>query len=211
MLFDPRSMIEDPLPILATVLIIVFGKSLAAFVIVRGLPPPCVDRPHHLGLAGADRRVLVHPGGTRRRLNILPPEARDLILAGAILSIMINPILFSSIDRLRQRLERERRRSGAIVTVADVRPGAGGARAAGQQPAGTVPTHIPAGSVAIEAGEPQTDALVDHLVLVGYGRVGSRIVQRLMMPASFVVIEDADKRVARIRSAAGWRRSSGTP
>ncbi|WP_416355268.1 cation:proton antiporter [Aureimonas phyllosphaerae] len=201
MLFDPRSLIEDPLPILATVLIIVFGKSLAAFVIVRAFGHPvstALTISVSLAQIGEFSFILAELGG---RLNILPPQARDLILAGAILSIMLNPILFSSIDRLRQRLER-----GALVEAApSVSPatfGGGRGHEPQTQPAGTVPTHIPAGSVAIESENLRPTALVDHLVLVGYGRVGSRIAQRLADAGrSFVVIEDADKRVARIRTA----------
>ncbi len=74
-----------------------------------------------------------------------------------------------------------------------------------------MPSHIPAGSVAIEADDLRPTTLTDHLVLVGYGRVGSKIAERLTQAGhAIVVIEDADKRVARVRAAVS-RRSSAMP
>lgn len=201
MLFDPRSLVQDPLPILATVLIIVLGKSIAAFVIVRAFRYPtstALTISVSLAQIGEFSFILAELGG---RLNILPPEARDLILAGAILSIMLNPILFSSIDTLRQRLDRSAPDEASATSPAKSAAATHG-RELQTQPAGAVPSHIPAGSVAIEADDLRPTALADHLVLVGYGRVGSRIAQRLTAAGrAFVVIEDADKRVARIRAA----------
>ncbi|WP_182084719.1 cation:proton antiporter [Aureimonas sp. ME7] len=202
MLFDPRSLIEDPLPILATVLIIILGKSLAAFVIVRAFGHPVATAltiSVSLAQIGEFSFILAELGG---RLGILPEAARDLILAGAILSIMLNPILFSSIDRLRQLLERAPTdEPPRVPPVTRPHPSAEG-REPQQQPAAGAPSHIPAGSVAIEADNLSPTALTDHLVLVGYGRVGSKIAQRLSDAGrSFVVIEDADKRVSRVRKA----------
>ncbi|WP_279481640.1 cation:proton antiporter [Aureimonas sp. SK2] len=201
MLFDPRSLIEDPLPILATVLIIVFGKSIAAFVIVRAFGYPVTTAltiSVSLAQIGEFSFILAELGG---RLEILPPDARDLILAGAILSIMLNPILFSSIDTLRQRLDRTPAEEAVVVAPATPADGKG-TREMQHQPSVVVPSHIPAGSVAIEADDLRPTGLADHLVLVGYGRVGSKIAERLIdVGRPFVVIEDADKRVARIRNA----------
>ena len=66
MLFDPMILLHEPWPVLATLLIIVLGKPLAALLMVRRLPPPARDRADHRREPGADRRVLVHPGGARR-------------------------------------------------------------------------------------------------------------------------------------------------
>ena len=58
----PVILVREPLPMLATLFIIVIGKSLAAFVIVLAFRYPLGDRADDLGEPGADRRVLVHPG-----------------------------------------------------------------------------------------------------------------------------------------------------
>ena len=73
-----RSMlVEEPLQVLAVVGIIVVGKSLAAFVARAGVPLPAQHRADGLGQPGADRRVLVHPGGPgRRRSGCCPTRGR---------------------------------------------------------------------------------------------------------------------------------------
>ena len=82
----------------------------------RRLPhraPSGIRRPgaDHLRQPGADRRVLLHPGRPRRRARLLLPETQDLILAGAILSIVVNPFLFTLLDRLEARRSGRRRRA----------------------------------------------------------------------------------------------------
>ena len=72
MLFDPTILVREPLPVLATLLIILVGKSLAAYAIVRAFRLCQCHRTHHLDLAGADRRVLLHPRQSRRRAHAAP-------------------------------------------------------------------------------------------------------------------------------------------
>ncbi|MCW5695877.1 MAG: Kef family K(+) transporter [Bauldia sp.] len=99
MLFDPAIIIEQPLPVLATVAIIVFGKSAAAFAIVRLFGHPnrtALTISASLAQIGEFSFILAALGVS---LMILPQEGQDLILAGAILSILINPLLFVLIGR----------------------------------------------------------------------------------------------------------------
>ena len=191
MLFDPLSLIEDPLPILATLLIIVIGKSVVAFGLVRLFGHPtstALTISVSLAQIGEFSFILATLG---LNLKILPPEAKNLILGGAILSIVLNPFLFAWVDRWRQSQER----SAPSLPSEEAGKAAPG-------PTPDAPTHIPSGSVAIEDDVLRRIDLVDHLVLVGYGRVGSKIARRLADAGrSFVVIEDADKRVARVRAA----------
>jgi CPA2 family monovalent cation:H+ antiporter-2 len=65
--------LREPLPVLATLAIIVFGKSVAAFLIVA---PSAIrgDGADHLGQPGADRRVLLHPGRASASAWLLPEE-----------------------------------------------------------------------------------------------------------------------------------------
>ncbi len=83
-----RSSSSEPLAVIATVLIIVIGKSLAALAHRAAVRLPAGHGAHDLREPGADRRVLVHSGGPRHEpRRFLPERGRDLILAGAILSI----------------------------------------------------------------------------------------------------------------------------
>lgn len=95
MLFDPDAVIEQPFPLLATVAIIIFGKSIAAFIIVRSFGHSNVKAltiAASLAQIGEFSFILAALG---TQFGVLPAEARDLILAGAIISIFLNPFIFS--------------------------------------------------------------------------------------------------------------------
>jgi CPA2 family monovalent cation:H+ antiporter-2 len=99
MLFDPMIVIREPGPVLVTVFIILIGKSLAAFAIVRGFGhsnSTALTISASLAQIGEFSFILAGLGVS---LALLPERGRDLILAGAILSILINPLLFAMLDR----------------------------------------------------------------------------------------------------------------
>jgi monovalent cation:H+ antiporter-2, CPA2 family len=105
MLFDPTSIARQPWPMAAMLLIIVIGKSLAAFLIVVAFRHPIATAliiSASLAQVGEFSFIL---GEFGVNLNLLPSEGRDLILAGAIMSILLNPLMFAIADRLSQRLE----------------------------------------------------------------------------------------------------------
>ena len=99
MLFDPAILVEQPLPVLATFLIITVGKSLAAYAIVRAFGHPnstALTISASLAQIGEFSFILAGLGVS---LAILPAEGRDLVLAGALLSIIANPLIFVALDR----------------------------------------------------------------------------------------------------------------
>ena len=103
MLFDPTILVKEPLPVLATVLIIVVGKSIAAYGIVRAFGHPnttALTISASLAQIGEFSFILATLGIS---LGLLPERGRDLILAGALISILLNPLVFVSIDRLQAR------------------------------------------------------------------------------------------------------------
>lgn len=105
MLFNPSVLWEQPLPLLATVAIIVVGKSIAAYAIVRLFRYPndtALTIAVSLAQIGEFSFILASLG---TGLGVLPADARDLILAGAIVSIFLNPILFSLVVRDRKQEE----------------------------------------------------------------------------------------------------------
>ncbi|HZG30200.1 MAG TPA: YbaL family putative K(+) efflux transporter [Ensifer sp.] len=182
MLFDPTILIREPLAILATVFIIVIGKSAAAFLIVilfRKGVSTALTISASLAQIGEFSFILAELGVG---LKLLPEEGRDFILAGAIISIVLNPLMFFLTEKLRPRFEdvaarrtaRRAKPSEAVSVVTDVK------------------------EVPEEEQDTRTPVAHDgHCVLVGYGRVG-RIVAANLKTAkiSFVVIEEADTLVS---------------
>jgi CPA2 family monovalent cation:H+ antiporter-2 len=194
MLFDPMSLLEHPWPILVTVFIIVVGKSVAAFLIVMAFRHPvgtALTISASLAQIGEFSFILAELGVG---LNLLPEEGRDLILAGAILSIVLNPLVFAGVDRLKPWLEM---RIGPTAQLAEARSlGPATESGAVASPASEVPE-----STRSDDGPPPPTKLTDHTILIGYGRVGSLVGVSLKERAlPFLVIEDADKTIARLKA-----------
>ena len=166
MLFNPAVLIEHPFAVLATVLIIVVGKSAAAYWLVRAFGHPAATAltvSAALAQIGEFSFILVGLGAA---LGLLPPEARDTVLAGAILSILVNPPLFALAERRRAR----RLAAMAPPPVSEPEP----VPEPEPEPVGLTPT-----------------ALSDHDVIIGHGRVGSLIAAGLRAQGRHVlVIED---------------------
>ncbi|WP_295364128.1 YbaL family putative K(+) efflux transporter [Arenimonas sp.] len=162
MLFDPMIVVEQPLPVLATFLIIVLGKSVAAYLIVRAFGHPnetALTISASLAQIGEFSFILAGLGVS---LAILPPEGRDLVLAGALLSIMANPLIFGWLDAWQARRLARAEAQGAAVA---------------QEPPAWVGPPLPEG---------------EHAILVGFGRVGSEIARLLRERAVPLVVIDDD-------------------
>jgi CPA2 family monovalent cation:H+ antiporter-2 len=174
MLFNPSAVFAAPLALLATVLIILIGKSIAAYAVVRlfGLPgPTALTVSTSLAQIGEFSFILA---GLGLSLGLLPAEGRDLILAGAIITIILNPLLFAALDVLLTRREK---------AVAD-RP------SVAMPEAEATPTR--------ELVRPTT--LTNHIVLIGHGRVGSFISGVLgETKTPMFVIEDDKELVAELK------------
>jgi monovalent cation:H+ antiporter-2, CPA2 family len=99
MLFDPSILVRQPLLVLGTVSIVVIGKSLVALLIVRAFGHPLATAlmiSASLAQVGEFSFLLATLGVG---LGLLGEDARDLILATALISILINPLLFIALDR----------------------------------------------------------------------------------------------------------------
>lgn len=152
MLFDPSIVVDAPIALALTVAIIVLGKSIAAFLIVIAFgrsKRTALTIAASLAQIGEFSFILATLGVG---LDILPEDGRDLILAGAIFSIMLNPLLFVLIDRF-------------------VLP----------EP----------NSMGTPAGAPAP--LTGHMVLVGYGRVGSQVAPALVLAGERVTVIEAER------------------
>lgn len=99
MLFDPAVILTQPLSLLGTVVIIIGVKSLAAYGIVRAFGhgrPVAATIAASLAQIGEFSFILIVMGVN---LNVVPVEARDLVVAGSLLSILANPVIFAVLDR----------------------------------------------------------------------------------------------------------------
>ena len=103
MLFNPSIVLTAPLALIATVAIIILVKSMAAYGIVRAFG---YDKATGLTIAaslaqiGEFSFILIMMG---TKLAIVPAEAKDLVVAGAMISILANPLLFTLLDRWTRR------------------------------------------------------------------------------------------------------------
>lgn len=175
MLFDPGILLSAPLPLLATLVIILFGKSAAAWLIMRAF-----GRSHSVALTISASLAQIGEfsfilAGLGVALAILPEQGRDLILAGSILSILLNPVMFALVDRF-------------AAEPASAKP----------KPAGSI------GPQAEAEPEPERDiaptTLSGHTVIVGYGRVGGLLGAGLVaLGDTILVIEDQSDAVATAR------------
>jgi CPA2 family monovalent cation:H+ antiporter-2 len=180
MLFDPSILIDDPLPVLATLAIILLGKTLAAFAIVRLFGYPASTAllvSVSLAQIGEFSFILA---GLGVELGLLPVQGRNFILAGAILSILLNPLLFAWLDLLAARREKAKAQAKAEAAAAAAKPEDEEAMREPIRPT----------------------ALSDHVVLIGHGRVGSVISGALAKrDIPVLVIEDRDELVAGLAGA----------
>ena len=117
MMFDPMSVVGEPWPLLATLAIIMLGKSLAAFLIVVLFRHPVATAltiSASLSQIGEFSFILAELGVASQ---ILPRDGRDLIMAGAILSIMLNPLMFAAVTWLAPLLDPRRDKPQAAAAV----------------------------------------------------------------------------------------------
>jgi CPA2 family monovalent cation:H+ antiporter-2 len=117
MMFDPMSVVREPWPLLATLAIIMLGKSIAAFLIVVLFRHPAATAltiSASLSQIGEFSFILAELGVASQ---ILPKDGRDLIMAGAILSIMLNPLMFATVTWLAPLLDPRRDSPAAAAAV----------------------------------------------------------------------------------------------
>jgi len=173
MLFDPSVVTEQPLPLLVTVATIVLGKSLAAYLIVRAFGHPnatALTISASLAQIGEFSFILA---GLGSGLGLLPDAGRDLILAGAIISIFLNPFIFNL----------------AVGATGAVK------QQMAQQAAREEAEH-----------EKRRE---EHVILVGYGRVGRLVAAGLRATPTAVLLIEAQPDLARRAQADGFQVVTG--
>ena len=174
MLFDPGFLLSAPLQVVAIVAVVVLGKGFTALAIVRLLGYPLrtgLTVAAGLAQVGEFSFILADLG---RSLGLLPGEGHSLILAAAIVSITLNPLVFAAVAPLEGWLRRRPR----LASILECR-------------SGPLSTLVP---------PPHGGALRGHTVLCGYGRVGRLVAHALERRGfTYVVIEQDRRSVERLR------------
>ena len=175
MLFDPKVLVEQPLQVLAVLAIIIVGKSIAAAALVLVFRYPlntALNVSASLGQIGEFSFILAGLGAS---LGLLQPEGQSLILAGALLSIAVNPLVFKAADWLEHWLESHPVLAHKFARSTD-----------------------PLSELPIATDEKY---LSQQVVLVGYGRVGKRLAAEMNnQDIPFVVVEQNRERVEQLRA-----------
>jgi CPA2 family monovalent cation:H+ antiporter-2 len=176
MLFDPTFIIRQPALVVAVVLLIVVRKWLVSSAIVLALGYPirtALIVGAGLAQIGEFSFVLSE---VDRELGILPAEARDLIIASALITITLNSLLFRSIEPIAARLREvpmlrgfDERRAGALAHLERDR----------------------------------AERLQRHAVVAGHGRVGSLVTRSLQRRNMEVLVVDQDRRIVEALRDAG--------
>jgi CPA2 family monovalent cation:H+ antiporter-2 len=174
MLFDPMVLIDSPWHVVVTVAIIMFGKSIVALGLVLVMRYPlntALTVSASLAQIGEFSFILVALGVA---LGLLPQEGQSLILAGAIISIALNPLLFATIEPVQKWLRKRSSLARKLERSMD--------------PLAELPTTT------------AHHKLSGQVVLVGYGRVGRRIAAQLAeQRIDFVVAEQNRDIVEQLR------------
>jgi CPA2 family monovalent cation:H+ antiporter-2 len=105
MLFDPSILLHSPLMVIGTLAVIILGKSLIGFLMVVLLRyPASMGLAVSAGLAQIGEFSFIL-AGLGISLGLLSREGQDLVLAGAILSIMVNPLVFAAGERIQRYVQ----------------------------------------------------------------------------------------------------------
>jgi len=167
MLFDPSVIVEEPLHVLATVGVILVGKTLAALVVVLILRYPVRTAAivaASLAQVGEFSFILASLGMS---LGLLPKEGNDLILAGALISIALNPVMFSLAGPTERWLQRHTKFAAKLE--------------ASSNPLAELPMTT------------EAKYLSNHVVLVGWGRVGKQIGRDLAAEGVPYVVAESNR------------------
>ena len=153
MLCDPDVFVREPLRVLAVAAIVMIGNTLTAMVIVMLFRYPmntALTVGASLAQIGEFSFILA---GLGLKFRLLSPESRDLILAGAMISIVLNPAVFAAIGPAQRWLRARSELARRLESRAD--------------PLAQLPDSVDA------------SLLTGHVAIVGYGRVGRRIAEAL--------------------------------
>ncbi|UDF33897.1 UNVERIFIED_ORG: Kef family K(+) transporter [Shinella sp. XGS7] len=177
MLFDPQVILQQPLKVLAVVAIIVLGKTLAAIALVLAFRYPlntALIVGASLAQIGEFSFILA---GLGKALGLLPAEGQSLILAGALISIALNTLLFAAVEPAKAWILRK----SAWARRMELR----------DDPLAELPAST------------DESQLSGQVVLVGYGRVGRQVAEALQARGLHVVVAEQEREAVEALRARG--------
>jgi CPA2 family monovalent cation:H+ antiporter-2 len=183
MLFDPAVLVDKPLHVLGVVAIIILGKSIAAALLVIAFRYPlntAFTVAASLAQIGEFSFILV---GLGLSLGLLPPEGQSLIVAGALISIALNPFVFAAVEPARAWILAR----SALARQLEGR----------EDPLAALPMST------------ERRYLAGQVVMVGYGRVGRRIAEALQARGIPLVVAEQNREQVELLRRRGIAAVSG--
>jgi monovalent cation:H+ antiporter-2, CPA2 family len=169
MLVDPGVILDEPFKLIAVAAVIMIGTPLAAFALVLVFRYPlntALTVGASLAQIGEFSFILA---GLGVALGVLPEEGRSLILAGALISISLNPLLFTLIEPAQRWIRSKSTLARALERSDD--------------PLAELPATV------------DVETLTGHVIIVGYGRVGRRIAEALAAQRIRYVVAEANREI----------------
>ncbi len=175
MLFDPNILLEEPLKLLIVVMIIIFGKSAIALLLILVMRYPlntALTVSVSLAQIGELSFILASLGYS---LDLLPSDGYSLILASALITITLNPLVFRTAEPIQNWIRARSRLARFVERQND--------------PLAELPVAV------------SSKVVTDHVIIVGYGSTGARIGAMLAEQAiPFVVVDPNRELIEQLRS-----------
>ncbi len=183
MLIDPAVLVREPLRVAVVVAIIVGGKFVISLALVLLFRYP-LNTALTIAASGAQiGEFSFILAGMGVGLGLLPAEGQSLILAGALVSIGINHLVFAAIEPVQRWVRRSSALANALERPVD-----------------------PLAALPLSVGEKE---LTGHVVLVGYGRVGRRLGEALAAQGAHFVVADRNREIVEDLRGRGVHAVSG--
>jgi monovalent cation:H+ antiporter-2, CPA2 family len=183
MLLDPQVLLQEPLKLLAVLGVIMLANPLTTFALVTAFRYPlntALTLGASLGQIGEFSFILAGLGVT---LGVIPLEGQSLILAGALLSMSLNPLVFAAVEPAQRWI-----RSKSVLARALERS---------DDPLAELPATV------------DVETLTGHVLLVGYGHIGRRIADALGARGIRYVVVDENREIVEGLRARGVNAVSG--
>ncbi|MES3034806.1 MAG: cation:proton antiporter [Gemmatimonadota bacterium] len=181
-LFDPTVVLESPMALLALVAVVVVGKFATSFLLMRILQQPARSALVIGGSLAQIGEFSFIVAGLGVTLGLIDRDLQALVVAAALIAITLNQPLLAVVKLVADRLE-------------------------ARETAPTVPRTVPESARStrgpMRADEDPFDfsELIDHVILVGHGRMGTTITEALQRDAArYVVVEEKERLVAGMRA-----------
>lgn len=182
MLFDPSIIIREPLLLLATLLVVIIGKGVGAFMIVRLLRYP-VQTALTIAIAlaqiGEFSFMIASLGSVYK---IIPQLASDLILGSALISIICNPFLFVWLNRYLHKQSSSEMGTSSVQHEVDLLSAKPHAKLA--SPIKPISIYFADENMVI------APEVSEHTVMVGAGSIGQEVLKRLQLQNETVYVQE---------------------